>query len=165
MMMSAPSASACWAAVRAPSGVPVSSFSRSWNFGLLNSAAAISAAFFNEVPAAPTLPAAVKGRISATRMPPGTAAGVSATGSGLAPNPLMPGILAPPVHPASSPATRPTPTILRVRPAPWIDRRVVTCNGTSAILLRAEPIAAESDIPDFPGYPIFATESKRAPSC
>ena len=45
-MISAPSASACCAACCAPRGVPPSSFTRSWMFGLLNSASAISAAFF-----------------------------------------------------------------------------------------------------------------------
>src|SRR5665213_766717 len=46
MMISAPSEIACWAAACAPCGVPPSSFTSNWMFGFLNSAIAISEAFF-----------------------------------------------------------------------------------------------------------------------
>src|SRR5215467_66258 len=52
-MISAPSEMACWAPACAPCGVPPSSLTRSWTFGLLNSARAISAAFFIDCAATP----------------------------------------------------------------------------------------------------------------
>ena len=55
-MISAPSSSACCAAGCAPCGVPPSSFTSSWMFGFLNSASAISAAFFIDCAATPALP-------------------------------------------------------------------------------------------------------------
>src|SRR5262249_48873268 len=64
---SAPSPSACCAACWAPLELPPSSFTRSWTLGLLNSASAISAAFFIDTATVPALPPADSGRISATR--------------------------------------------------------------------------------------------------
>ena len=66
MMISAPSSSACCAACCAPPEVPPSSFTRSWTFGLLNSASAISAAFFIDSATVPALPPADSGRIRPT---------------------------------------------------------------------------------------------------
>src|ERR1700733_6620572 len=64
---SAPSSSACCAASLAPSAEPPSSFTRSWIFGELNSANAISAALRIAWPATPALPPAESGRMSAMR--------------------------------------------------------------------------------------------------
>src|SRR5579859_2519188 len=64
--MAAPSSSACCAAARAASGLPASSFTRSWISGDLNSVSAISAALRMAWPASPALPPADSGRISAT---------------------------------------------------------------------------------------------------
>ena len=55
----------------APCGVPPSSFTSSWMFGLLNSASAISAAFFIDCAATPALPCADSGRIRPTLTWPG----------------------------------------------------------------------------------------------
>ena len=65
MMISAPSSIACCAAACALCGLPPSSFTSSWMFGFLNSASAISAAFFIDCAATPALPGADSGRISA----------------------------------------------------------------------------------------------------
>ena len=67
MIISAPSEIACWAPFCAPCGVPPSSFTSSWMFGLLNSASAISAAFFIDCAATPALPCADSGRTRPTR--------------------------------------------------------------------------------------------------
>ena len=69
-MISAPSLIACCAPACAVCGLPASSFTRSWMFGFLNSASAISAAFFIEVAATPALPGADSGRIRPTRICP-----------------------------------------------------------------------------------------------
>ena len=68
MMISAPSPIACCAAACAFCGLPASSFTSNWMFGFLNSASAISAAFFIDSAATPALPGADSGRMSATRI-------------------------------------------------------------------------------------------------
>src|SRR5262249_10545168 len=65
-MSSAPSSSACWAAACAPGTLPASSFTSSWMLGALNSASAISAAFFMDWAASAALPLADSGRMSPT---------------------------------------------------------------------------------------------------
>src|SRR4051812_12947990 len=84
MMISAPSASACWAACWAPPEVPPSSFTRSWTLGLLNSASAISPAFFIDSATVPALPPADNGRIRATRTAP-VPISLDCTGGGAVP--------------------------------------------------------------------------------
>src|SRR5436853_1727270 len=96
-------------------------------FGLLNSASAISAAFFIDCAASPALPAADRGRISATLVPPvptvWAACGGPGGGSGLLPPNLN---RSPPGNPehaatrmadAAAPAIRRTLTAERTRPA------------------------------------------------
>src|SRR5581483_11251267 len=84
--------------------LPPSSLIRSCIFGLLISASAISAAFFSESAAAPRLPAAESGRISATLICPapsvlGACGGPACcTGVPKSPPPI-------PEHPARSPAS------------------------------------------------------------
>src|SRR5262245_5647850 len=65
-MISAPSSIACWAAACAPCTLPPSSFTRSWMLGALNSARAISAAFFMDCAASAALPLADSGRMRPT---------------------------------------------------------------------------------------------------
>src|SRR5665213_2253091 len=72
----------------APPEVPPSSFTSNWMLGLLNSASAISAAFFMDCATVPALPPADSGRIRPTRTPPapiaaGCSAGTAPLGGGL----------------------------------------------------------------------------------
>src|SRR5579863_8921651 len=84
-MISAPSSSACWAACWAPGAVPASSFTRSWTSRLLNSASAISDAFFMDCAATAALPLPDSGRIRATLTLPAPTAvsGWAGAGAGL----------------------------------------------------------------------------------
>src|SRR3974390_3589901 len=86
-MISAPSATACCAAACAVRGLPASSFTSNCTFGCLNSASAISAAFFIDCAATPALLCADNGRMSATPTRPlpgggGVGAGCSASVGG-----------------------------------------------------------------------------------
>jgi hypothetical protein len=83
MMISAPSARACWAACWAPDALPPSSLTRSWIFGLLNSASAISAALRMDCAATPALPLAESGRIRPTLTWPAPMVVPGAAGGGL----------------------------------------------------------------------------------
>ena len=147
IMISAPSEMACWAPACAPCGVPPSSFTSSWMFGLLNSASAISAAFFIDCAATPALPCADSGRTRATRTwPSPTEALAAACSPGC-------GVGAPPpncvVHAASTIAVAAMDRVVRVRHHACANTPFLRDTPGMVASSCASSLSVVSGIPDF----------------